>query len=100
MSDHDSWAPGILADHQIKHLATEHGMIDPFVAKPIRHSSERADGTSTRSLRRVVSYGLGHYGYDMRVADEFQVFSNLHTTIVDPKRMDASGFHKWFQFRH
>ncbi len=76
----------ILSDHEIKLLCREHKMIEPFKAYPCRFTD---DGKT-----RVVSYGLGHYGYDMRVSDEFQVFTNVHNTVVDPKKMDASAFVK------
>jgi dCTP deaminase len=65
----------ILADHQIQELA-EAGMIDPFVP----------------TGRGEISYGLSSFGYDMRVAPHFKVFTNLHNVLVDPKRFDESSF--------
>ena len=59
-------------------MATEHGMIEPFV-----ESQTRAG---------VVSYGLSSYGYDIRVADEYKVFTNLYNTVVDPKDFDPRSF--------
>ena len=59
-------------------MALEHGMIEPFEDRQVR------DG--------VVSYGLSSYGYDIRVADEFKVFTNINSTVVDPKNFDASSF--------
>jgi len=94
---HGSWGPGLLADHQIKHLCQQHGMIEPFEPVPVReHKKQIGSNTENPTMMgiKVVSYGLGHCGYDMRVADEFEVFSNLHSTIVDPKRLDAAGFHE------
>jgi dCTP deaminase len=59
-------------------MALEHKMIEPFEDRQVR------DG--------VVSYGLSSYGYDIRVADEFKVFTNINSTVVDPKNFDASSF--------
>jgi dCTP deaminase len=69
---------GIKADRWIKRMALEHGMIEPFV-----ESQTRAG---------VVSYGVSSYGYDIRVADEFKVFTNVYNTIVDPKNFDPKSF--------
>ncbi len=68
----------IKADRWIRKMALEHRMIEPFEGRQVR------DG--------VVSYGLSSYGYDLRVADEFKVFTNLNSTVVDPKRFDARSF--------
>ena len=59
-------------------MALEHRMIEPFEDHQVR------DG--------VVSYGLSSYGYDIRVADEFKVFTNINSTVVDPKNFDARSF--------
>jgi dCTP deaminase len=59
-------------------MALEHGMIEPFEDRQVR------DG--------VISYGLSSYGYDIRVADEFKVFTNINSTVVDPKNFDARSF--------
>ena len=59
-------------------MATEHAMIDPFVDKQVREG--------------VVSYGVSSYGYDIRVADEFKVFTNINTTVIDPKAFDPRSF--------
>jgi dCTP deaminase len=59
-------------------MATEHGMIEPFVDDQVRAG--------------VVSYGLSSYGYDIRVADEFKVFTNINTTVIDPKNFDPRSF--------
>ena len=68
----------IKSDSWIKRMATEHGMIEPFVEGQVR------DG--------VVSYGLSSYGYDIRVADEFKIFTNINTTVIDPKAFDPRSF--------
>ena len=59
-------------------MALEHRMIEPFEDRQVR------DG--------VISYGLSSYGYDIRVADEFKVFTNINSTVVDPKHFDARSF--------
>ena len=59
-------------------MALEHRMIEPFEDRQVREG--------------VVSYGLSSYGYDIRVADEFKVFTNLNSTVVDPKNFDARSF--------
>ena len=68
----------IKSDRWIRKMALEHGMIEPFEDRQVR------DG--------VVSYGLSSYGYDIRVADEFKVFTNINSTVVDPKNFDARSF--------
>lgn len=67
----------IKSDRWIKEMARE-GMIEPFV-----ESQVRAD---------VVSFGLSSYGYDIRVADEFKVFTNINSTLIDPKAFDPRSF--------
>jgi dCTP deaminase len=59
-------------------MAAERRMIEPFAEKQVR------DG--------VISFGVSSYGYDIRVADEFKIFTNVNTTIVDPKRFDEQSF--------
>ncbi len=66
-------------------MATEHGLIEPFVDSQVKQG---ADGT------RAISFGLSSYGYDVRCADEFLVFTNLHSTTVDPKDFDERNFEK------
>jgi len=68
----------IKPDHWIEKMAREYGMIEPFESKQMKEG--------------VVSYGLSSYGYDIRVADEFKVFTNVNTTVVDPKNFDADSF--------
>ena len=59
-------------------MAVEHDMINPFSEKQVREG--------------VISYGLSSYGYDLRVADEFKIFTNVNSTVVDPKKFDARSF--------
>lgn len=68
----------IKSDKWIKRMALERRMIEPFSESQVR------DG--------VISYGLSSYGYDIRVAGEFKIFTNINTTIVDPKRFDQQSF--------
>ena len=68
----------IKSDQWIRRMAVDHGMIDPFVESQVRSG--------------VVSYGLSSYGYDIRVADEFKVFTNINTTVIDPKAFDPRSF--------
>ncbi|MBI4542577.1 MAG: dCTP deaminase [Gemmatimonadetes bacterium] len=68
----------IKADRWIRRMAREHRMIEPFADEQVR------DG--------VVSYGLSSYGYDMRVAREFRIFTNALSAVVDPKAFDPASF--------
>ena len=68
----------IKSDRWIRKMALEHDMINPFAEKQVRQG--------------VVSYGLSSYGYDLRVADEFKIFTNVNSTLVDPKNFDEKSF--------
>jgi dCTP deaminase len=68
----------IKSDRWIKEMAIKHKMIEPFADRQVRQG--------------VISYGVSSYGYDMRVANEFKVFTNVRTSIVDPKNFDANAF--------
>ena len=72
----------IKSDKWIRRMAQQHSMIDPFVPGQVKI----VDG------QRIVSYGTSSYGYDIRCADEFKVFTNLNSTIVDPKNFDENSF--------
>ena len=63
-------------------MAEEHGMIEPFEPKLIREKDNQ----------KIVSYGASSYGYDIRCANEFKVFTNINSTIVDPKNFDPNSF--------
>lgn len=69
---------GLKPDHWIRKMSLEQGMIDPFVEKQVREG--------------VISYGVSSYGYDMRVADEFKVFTNVYGAVVDPKLFSPESF--------
>jgi dCTP deaminase len=67
----------IKPDHWIRKMAKDHGMIDPFVDHQVREG--------------VISFGVSSYGYDIRVADEFKIFTNVYSAIVDPKHFDPQS---------
>jgi dCTP deaminase len=64
----------IKSDRWITKMAKEHGMIEPFEDRQVREGK--------------ISYGVSSYGYDIRIADEFRIFTNVNSTIVDPKNFD------------
>jgi dCTP deaminase len=68
----------IKSDQWIRRMARDHGMIEPFVDGQVREGA--------------ISYGVSSYGYDMRVAPEFRIFTNVLSVIVDPKHFDARSF--------
>lgn len=70
------------SDRWIRHMAKEHGMIEPFVDNQVRYEEGE----------KVISFGLSSYGYDLRVANEFKVFTNLYNSLVDPKNFSESAF--------
>ena len=67
----------IKPDRWIRKMCREHGMIEPYEEKQVREG--------------VVSYGVSSYGYDIRVADEFKIFTNVMSTVVDPKNVDPAS---------
>ena len=74
---------GILSDDTIKYLVEEGEMeISPFVPHQVK----------TNEGKKVISYGLSSYGYDIRVADEFKIFTNVNSSVVDPKAFDEMSF--------
>src|SRR5674476_244388 len=68
----------IKSDRWIREMALKQAMISPFSEKQMSQG--------------VISYGLSSYGYDLRVADEFKIFTNVNSTIVDPKNFDERSF--------
>jgi dCTP deaminase len=68
----------IKSDRWIRRMAREHNMIEPFIDGQVRSGA--------------ISYGVSSYGYDMRVADDFRIFTNALSAIVDPKHFDARSF--------
>lgn len=77
----------VKSDRWIRRMAVEHGMIDPFSPTQVR---ERTDENGREV--RVISYGISSYGYDLRVSNEFKVFTNVHGSVVDPKQFDSRSF--------
>ncbi|NDH63398.1 MAG: dCTP deaminase [Alphaproteobacteria bacterium] len=68
----------ILSDRWIRRMAQEKGMIEPFV------DAQKRDG--------VISFGLSSYGYDARVGNDFKIFTNVNSAVVDPKSFDENSF--------
>ena len=73
----------IKSDRWIHEMAQSHGLIEPFVPGQVR---KREDG------ERVISFGTSSYGYDVRCAAEFKIFTNINSAVVDPKNFDDSSF--------
>jgi len=72
----------IKSDRWITDMAITHGMIEPFEAKQVRHVGDE----------KIISYGVSSYGYDVRCASEFKIFTNINSAIVDPKAFDENSF--------
>ena len=68
---------GLKPDHWIQKMAKEHAMIEPFAENQVRNG--------------VISFGVSSYGYDIRVADEFKIFTNVYSAVVDPKHFDPNS---------
>jgi dCTP deaminase len=68
----------IKSDRWIRRMAQEHDMINPYSEKQVSQG--------------VISYGVSSYGYDLRVADEFKIFTNVNSTVIDPKQFDERSF--------
>ena len=68
----------IKSDKWIRRMCREHGMIEPFEEKQVREGA--------------ISSGVSSYGYDLRISDEFKIFTNINSTIVDPKAFDSKSF--------
>lgn len=72
----------IKSDRWIREMALTQGMIEPFVDGQVRYCEGQ----------KVISYGLSSYGYDLRVANEFKIFTNINNSIVDPKNFQDDAF--------
>ena len=72
----------IKSDKWIRKMALDHEMISPFEPNLVREQNNK----------KIVSYGTSSYGYDIRCAPEFRVFTNINSTIVDPKAFDPNSF--------
>jgi dCTP deaminase len=80
----------IKSDRWIRQMAREHGMIEPFESGQVRRD-ERSDGADGIQ-EKLISYGTSSYGYDVRCAAEFKIFTNINHAIVDPKNFDTDSF--------
>lgn len=74
----------IKSDRWIRHMSINHDMIIPFQATQVRCNPDTGE--------RIISYGTSSYGYDIRCADEFKIFTNVNSTVVDPKNFDPKSF--------
>ena len=72
----------IKEDRWIRQMSQDHGMIEPYEPGQVRSVNEE----------RIISYGTSSYGYDVRCADEFKIFTNINSAVVDPKNFDESSF--------
>ena len=68
----------VKSDRWIRKMAQKEGMIEPFVANQVKSGA--------------ISYGVSSYGYDIRISDEFKIFTNVNSCIIDPKNFDSSSF--------
>jgi dCTP deaminase len=73
----------ILSDKTIADLVAKHNIIEPFAPQQVRYNSNKD---------KIISYGLSSYGYDARASDEFKIFTNIDSAIVDPKNFVEHGF--------
>src|SRR5665648_871649 len=72
----------IKSDRWIAEMAEKHGMIEPFVPAQLRHDNGN----------KIISYGVSSYGYDVRCTNEFKIFTNINSAIVDPKEFSERSF--------
>jgi dCTP deaminase len=70
------------SDRWITEMSQNHGMIEPFEPGQVRKHQDQ----------KIISYGVSSYGYDVRCASEFKIFTNIHSSIVDPKAFDDKSF--------
>ena len=71
-----------MPDHMIRRMAQEHTMIEPFEPQQVREINDQ----------KIISFGTSSYGYDVRCAPEFKVFTNINSAVVDPKNFDEGSF--------
>jgi dCTP deaminase len=72
----------IKSDRWITRMAEQNGMIQPFVKRQVKTDADRG----------VISYGVSSYGYDVRCSNEFKIFTNINSSVVDPKNFDPNSF--------
>ena len=73
----------IKSDKWIRTMSEKHGMIEPYAAQQVRN---------VHGSQRVISYGVSSYGYDVRCASEFKIFTNINSAVVDPKNFSEESF--------
>lgn len=73
---------GIKSDRWIRRMVEQYGMIEPYEPRQVREVENS----------RVISYGTSSYGYDIRCSNEFKIFTNINSAIVDPKNFDENSF--------
>lgn len=73
----------IKSDYWIRHMAEQHGLIEPFEPGQVRAGEDGG---------KIISYGTSSYGYDVRCAGDFKIFTNINSAVVDPKAFDDSSF--------
>lgn len=87
---------GIKSDKWIREMAQNHRMIEPFEPCQVREERqvkfEDSGGGAFGNVKKIISYGTSSYGYDIRCADEFKLFTNLNSVVVDPKNFDEKCF--------
>lgn len=84
---------GIMNDIWIRKMALEQEMIVPFIDRQIRsHQSSCGNEKSVKAAEPTISYGLSSYGYDVRIASQFKIFTYSKDTIIDPKLFDEAAF--------
>lgn len=73
---------GVKSDRWIREMSETYQMIEPFAANQVRKVGDN----------KIVSYGVSSYGYDVRCADEFKIFTNINSSVIDPKQFDENNF--------
>ena len=73
---------GVKSDRWIREMSETYQMIEPFAANQVRKVGDD----------KIVSYGVSSYGYDVRCADEFKIFTNINSSVIDPKQFDENNF--------
>jgi dCTP deaminase len=71
-----------MSDIWIRQMSINNNMIDPFISKQMRYHNDE----------KIISYGLSSYGYDVRVARDFKIFTNVNSCVVDPKNFNSDSF--------
>lgn len=83
---------GLKSDKWIRDMSINHGMIAPFEPGQMREREIETLSKDAQKFEKIVSYGTSSYGYDVRCSDEFKIFTNINSTVVDPKNFDPKIF--------